>query len=409
MITIGDELLIGQVVNRNAAWISEQCTEVGARVVAHSVVGDDADDLIVEIERLGSRCAMLLLTGGLGPTHDDITKWVLRSMAKDTMVVHEPWLEHLREWMARRGREVTPRNAGQAEVPSQAIVLHNPVGTAPGLLMTISGTIVVSMPGVPREMKAIMENEVLPRIRERVDLEEGETRSYRTLLTTGIAESNLADLIGEPSEFLGSSTLAFLPNLQGVRLRIGALGRSTAEREAEQERVAKILYERAGRFVFGEGAITLSEAVGHRLKERGETLAVAESCTGGLLGGAITDIPGSSSWFPGGVISYANEVKVEHVGVKQETLVAVGAVSEEVAGQMAEGIRSRMGTTWGIGITGVAGPGGGTEEKPVGTVWIGLCGPNGTRAVRFQFGEERRSNRERSVGAALGMLWGDLR
>jgi len=275
--------------------------------------------------------------------------------------------------------------------------------------MTIAGTTVVSMPGVPREMKAIMVDEVLPRIRERVDLEEGETRSYRTLLTTGIAESNLADLIGEPSEFLGTSTLAFLPNLQGVRLRIGALGRSTEEREAEQERIARILYERAGRFVFGEGAITLSEAVGQRLKERGETVSVAESCTGGLLGGAITDIPGSSTWFPGGVISYANQVKVDQVGVRQETLEAVGAVSEDVARQMAEGIRQRMGTTWGIGITGVAGPGGGSEDKPVGTVWIGLSGPKGTRAVRFQFGEERRSNRERSVGAALGMLWGDLR
>ncbi len=409
MITIGDELLIGQVVNRNASWISERCTEIGARVVAHSVIGDEEEDLVAEITRLGSRCAMLLLTGGLGPTHDDITKWVLCSMAKDTMVVNEPWLEHLRQWMERRGREVTPRNAGQAEVPSQATVLHNPVGTAPGLLMTIAGTLVVSMPGVPREMKAIMENEVLPRIRERVDLEEGETRSYRTLLTTGIAESNLADLIGEPSEFLGSSTLAFLPNLQGVRLRIGALGRSTSERDAELDRIATFLYERAGRFVFGEGAITLSEAVGNRLKDRGETLAVAESCTGGLLGGAITDVPGSSSWFPGGVISYANEVKVESVGVRQDTLDAVGAVSEEVAIQMGDGIRQRMGTTWGIGVTGVAGPGGGSEDKPVGTVWIGLSGPKGTRAVRFQFGEERRSNRERSVGAALGMLWGDLR
>lgn len=409
VITIGDELLIGQVVNRNASWISERCTEVGARVVAHSVVGDDADDLVAEIERLGSRCAMLVLTGGLGPTHDDITKWVLCSMAKDAMVVHEPWLEHLREWMQRRGRKVTPRNAGQAEVPSKATVLHNPVGTAPGLLMTIAGTLIVSMPGVPREMQAIMENEVLPRIRERVDLEEGETRSYRTLLTTGIAESNLADLIGDPSEFLGSSTLAFLPNLQGVRLRIGALGRSTAERDAEQERIAKILYDRAGRFVFGEGAITLSEAVGRRLDERGETLAVAESCTGGLLGGAITDIPGSSSWFPGGVISYANEVKVSQLGVKPETLATVGAVSEDIAQQMADGIRERLGTTWGIGITGVAGPGGGTVEKPVGTVWIGISGSNGTRAVRFQFGEERRSNRERSVGAALGMLWGAIR
>ena len=318
MISIGDELLIGQVVNRNASWISEQCTEVGARVVAHSVIGDDEDDLVSEIQRLGARSAMILLTGGLGPTHDDITKPVLCSMAKDTLVVDQNWLSHLQQWMERRGRELTPRNAGQAEVPSQATVLYNPVGTAPGLLMSIAGTIVVAMPGVPREMQAIMVNEVLPRIKDHIRLEESEIRSYHTLLTTGIAESNLADLIGEPSAFLETSTLAFLPNLQGVRMRIGVVGRSEEERTEERDRVAAILRERAGRFIYGEGTTTLSEAVGLRLRDRGETLAVAESCTGGLLGGAITDIPGSSSWFPGGVISYDNAVKVRDLGVSQQ-------------------------------------------------------------------------------------------
>ncbi len=409
VITIGDELLIGQVVNRNAAWIAEQCTALGARVVAHSVVGDDAHDLQQEITRLGARCAMLLLTGGLGPTHDDITAQVLCSMANDHMVVHPDWLAHLRAWMQQRGRELTERNAAQAEVPSTATVLWNPIGTAPGLMMSIAGTTVIAMPGVPQEMKAIMTDQVLPRLQERIALEEGPLRSYHVLQTTGIAESNLADLIGDPTAFLGSATLAFLPNLQGVRLRIGVEGRSVEERAREAERIIAVLEERVGRFIFGTGEISLSQAVGQRLNERNETLAVAESCTGGLLGAAITDVAGSSSWFPGGVISYDNRIKIGHLGVEPAALERVGAVSEEVARQMAEGIRQRMNTTWGIGITGVAGPGGGSPDKPVGTVWIAVSGPKGTRAMRHQFGSERRTNRERSVGAALGMLWGELR
>ncbi|MFZ9870789.1 MAG: competence/damage-inducible protein A [Candidatus Kapaibacteriota bacterium] len=409
IITIGDELLIGQVINRNAVWIAEQCTNIGCSVIAHSVVGDQAEDLTSEIRRLGARCSALILTGGLGPTHDDITKFVLAEMAGDHMVVHQPWVDHLRAWLARRGRELTARNAGQAEVPSTAAVLHNPVGTAPGLWMTIEGTIVVALPGVPREMQALMTAEVLPRFASHVALEEGPIWTYHTLQTTGIAESNLADLIGEPSEFLGASTLAFLPNLQGVRLRIGVVGRSDAERTAERDRVRAILWNRAGRFIFGEGDRTLSEAVGLELAKRGHTIAVAESCTGGLLGAELTKVQGSSAWFLGGYLAYDNRVKISEVCVHPADLDRVGAVSQEVAEQLATGARVQIGTTWGIGITGIAGPGGGTAEKPVGTIWIALAGPGGVKATRFQFGDERHSNRERSVGAALGMLWTALK
>lgn len=409
IITIGDELLIGQIVNGNAAWIAEHCTSIGGRVVAHTVVADDAEDLTQEVRRLATRCEALILTGGLGPTHDDITKHVLCDMMGDTMVVHQPWLDHLHAWMEQHGRTLTERNAGQALVPSTATVLHNPRGTAPGLWMKIDGAMVAALPGVPREMQALMTLEVLPRLQLLMANEDHPIRTYHTLHTTGIAESNLADLLGDPTTFLGSSTLAFLPNLQGVRLRIGVLGRTSEERQKEQDRLVDYIQQRAGRFVFGEGNLTLSEAVGFALAQRGHTISVAESCTGGMLGAELTKIRGSSAWFIGGTIAYANQVKIQELGVNAALFDTVGAISQEVATQMAEHVRQRCGTTWGVSITGIAGPGGGTEHKPVGTVWIALAGPDGTQSVRYQFGGERHAVRERSVAAALGMVWTALR
>lgn len=409
LITIGDEVLIGQIVNRNVAWIADAITSIGARVVEHCTVADDAEQLTAAMLRLREQCQVLLLTGGLGPTHDDITKPVLTEYFNDTMEVSEEWMQHLQEWMHRRGREVTPRNAGQALKPRTATILTNPIGTAPGLLFDRDGLIVIAMPGVPKEMQGIMQDHVLPMLSERIELEGGVTRQYLTLLTTGIAESTLADLIGEPSEFLGTSTLAFLPNYQGVRMRIGALGSTADARREELFRVRDVLMLRAGRYVFGEGDTTLAQVVGKLLTERGETLSMAESCTGGLLGSTLTDVNGSSKWFLGGYVTYANEAKIRDVGVHVETIISYGAVSEQTARELSQGSRAKMNSTYGIGITGVAGPGGGSAEKPVGTVWISVAGPTETQALKFAFGTDRRINRERSVGAALGMLWKMIR
>jgi nicotinamide-nucleotide amidase len=276
------------------------------------------------------------------------------------------------------------------------------------VLLQHGNTIIIAMPGVPPEMRGIMTDHVLPLLQQRIDAERKPAREYRVLQTTGIAESNLADLIGEPSQFLGTSTLAFLPNYQGVRLRIGALGTTVHERTTELDRITSIITERAGRFIFSTGERTLSSAVGERLLERHETVAVAESCTGGLLGAAFTDIPGSSAWFEGGVLTYSNAAKTRELNVPTAVLNNVGAVSEAVAVLMAMRVREKFGTTWGIGVTGVAGPGGGTEEKPVGLVWIAVAGPDGVKAVKHLFGTDRRINRERTVGAALGMLWSQL-
>ncbi|MBK7185511.1 MAG: competence/damage-inducible protein A [Ignavibacteria bacterium] len=405
LITIGDEVLIGQIINGNAAWIADVVTRIGCRVVEHCTVADQAPQLTQTLDRLRDTCDVLLLTGGLGPTHDDITKPVLADYFNDVLVESDEWMSHLHIWMAARGREVTQRNAGQALVPSTARVLSNPIGTAPGILFERDDVIVVAMPGVPDEMKGIMRDHVVPLLEDRIREQGAECTQYYTMLTTGIAESSLADLIGEPSEFLGSSTLAFLPNYQGVRLRIGVTAADHHDRERERMRIASILRERAGRFIFGHDDQTLSEVVGLHLKERNETIAVAESCTGGLLGAAFTDVPGSSAWFHGGVLTYTNEAKVRELGVSQTDLNNVGAVSEEVAYQMANGVRLKFGTTYGIGITGVAGPDGGSKDKPVGTVWISVVGPVDHITIKHSFGNNRRINRERSVGAALGMLW----
>lgn len=405
LITIGDEVLIGQIINGNAAWIANAVTRIGCHVVEHCTVADETTQLIQTLDRLRTSCDVLLLTGGLGPTHDDITKPVLAEYFNDVLIESEEWMTHLHGWMRSRGREVTPRNAGQALVPATAQVLTNPIGTAPGILFDRDDVIVVAMPGVPDEMKGIMTDHVLPLLEEKLLQQGAPFTQYHTMLTTGIAESSLADLIGEPSQFLGSSTLAFLPNYQGVRLRIGVTGSTQHERERERMRIASILRERAGRFVYGHDEQTLSQVVGLHLKERNHTVAVAESCTGGLLGAALTDVPGSSVWFYGGVLTYTNDAKVRELGVSPTDLTNVGAVSEEVAYQMARGVREKFGTTYGIGITGIAGPDGGSTDKPVGTVWISVVGPTNHTTIKHSFGNNRRINRERSVGAALGMLW----
>ena len=409
IITIGDEILIGQIINSNAAWMAAQVTAIGGKVVEHVSIGDEADVLVATIDRVRQQCEVLLLTGGLGPTHDDITKDVLTSYFGDTLVEDVETTRRLTLWMQRRNRTLTERNARQAWLPSTCTSLTNPIGTAPGMLFERDGLFLVSMPGVPDEMRFIMTDGVLPRLTVRIDAEQRPTWAYRTVYTTGIAESDLADLVGDTSGFLHGSSLAFLPNYLGVRLRVGAKGLTVEEREAELDRVEAVLRERAGRFIYGSGDITLASAVGSALLARNATVAVAESCTGGLLAAAITDVPGSSAWFPGGVLSYANEVKVRELGVDPDMLASVGAVSEEVAIAMAAGVRQRYGTTYGVGITGIAGPGGGTPEKPVGTVWIGLATPEGVTATKFAFGGDRRMNRERSVGAALGTLLKVLR
>lgn len=371
IITIGDELLIGQILNRNAAWIAEKVTIAGARVITHEVVADDLSAIVNAIDAARVRVDVLVLTGGLGPTHDDITNAVLERYFAGT----------------------------------SAQQLTNGIGTAPGLHYEQGGLQLFALPGVPSEMQYIVTHSVLPILRARIDSEGAPVWGYKTLQTTGIPESKLAVLIGDVHALPHSCTLAFLPNYHGVRLRIGVCYKDAVQRIQALDDVSAVMMERIGRYVFGEGDDTLAYAVGNLLKSTGATVSLAESCTGGLLGAGFTDVPGSSAYFIGGVISYANDVKVAELGVLHEDIDTFGAVSQEVAEQMARGARRKFSTTYAISVTGIAGPDGGTEEKAVGLVWISVAGPDGQKTRRFMFGNDRNVNRQRSVGAALGMLY----
>lgn len=407
ILTIGDEICIGQIVNTNAAWIAEQCTRIGCKITIHSTIGDDIQVIHRELERLLSQSDAVVITGGLGPTHDDVTKAALCEYFNDSLVIHQPTADYLTSMYARRGQTVSERNATQALQPSKATILPNSRGTAPGIWFEENNKIVVSLPGVPREMKGLMEDHILQRLSKKTDETEG-VQLFKTILTTGITEANLADLIGEPVEFLNGASLAFLPSYQGVRLRIGVSAQNKSDVQNELSRIEQYIRNRAHKFIFGENDQTLASVVAGLLVEKKHTVSVAESCTGGMLGAALTDIVGSSAYFEGGVQVYSYSAKENLLGVQRETLTKYGAVSKETVEEMADNVRVKFGTTYGISISGIAGPGGGLPEKPVGTVWIGLADEHRVYAQKFVFGNERIINRERSVGCALEMLYRTL-
>ena len=300
------------------------------------------------------------------------------------------------------------RNELQALVPTKSKALRNKLGTAPGIMFENNSKFVFALPGVPKEMMFIMEDSIIPFIGNLITERKKPVVLYKTLLTIGIAESLLADLIGTPEEFLEGGTLAFLPSYQGVKLRIGVDGSNFDIAQSKVTRIENILRAKAGKYIYGEAEQTISSVVGEILKEKHKTVSVAESCTGGLLGGAFTDVSGSSSYFIGGVIVYSNEAKIRNLGVKSETIEKYGTVSEETATELATKVRTKFDTDFGIGITGIAGPSGGSEKKPVGTVWICLADKKESIARKYFFGADRQVNRERAVNSALALLYNKL-
>lgn len=413
ILTIGDELLIGQVVNTNASSIASACTSAGARVTVQSTVADGIETIVAELQRLvNTGIDAIITTGGLGPTHDDYTMKAVATFLQVDIVTDPLWLQHLEQWMSSLGRDLSSRNAAQALVPRGATVFHSSVGTAPGFSVPvprIGGTCMVFvLPGVPREMQMLMDTEVVPWIVRTIEENNEEVTEYHTLLSVGIPESALADLLGNPDSFLHGGTLAFLPSTSGVRLRVGVTGKVQLDRAEQMHRIEEHIRDRAGAWIIGDARCTLQEAVRTRLLQKQATVSVAESCTGGMLGAALTDVPGSSAWFEGGVITYSNTAKIRDLGVLESALLENGAVSSQVAEQMAAGVRQRFGTTYGLGVTGVAGPDGGSAEKPVGTVWIGLASEGRVTSQRHLFTSNRKANRERSVAAALFLLWQNL-
>ena len=402
IITIGDEILIGQIVDTNSVSIAKQLNAAGIVVREKRSIGDDRAQIAESVERALRETQLVVLTGGLGPTKDDITKKTLAELFRSPMRRDERVAAHVERMLAGRGIAFNDLNRAQADVPACCTVLFNAHGTAPGMWFERNGHVLVSLPGVPFEMEHLMQDEVMPRLRTRFALRQ---IVHRTLITAGLAESMLAERIAAWESALPPYLkLAYLPNPGAVRLRLSAYevdGASVA-REIEQrfEELRHLIPE----YVVGFETATVQELVHRTLIERGRTLAVAESCTGGTIAARFTAMPGASAYFRCGVVAYANEAKHDLLGVDTETLARYGAVSEQVARRMAEGVRRVAGADYAVATTGIAGPAGGSPEKPVGTVWIAVATPSGTTAVVKQCGTDRGQIVDRASAFAIGLL-----
>ena len=402
IINIGDELLIGQVVNTNASWLASEMNKAGISVVQITTIADDDHAIKTALDHAAERAQIIIVSGGLGPTKDDITKKSLAEYFNSEMVFDEGTFENVKKIFAARHYQVTEVNKMQALIPEKCIPLQNSNGTAPGMWFEKDDKVFVSLPGVPYEMKALFSEEVLGRLAQRFEMG---AIVHKTIMTTGVGESFLASKIKDWENSLPSHIkLAYLPQPGIVRLRLSAKGPDKQALKQELNQLTEALKQIVPEVIFGYDDILLEEAVGKLLKEKGKTVATAESCTGGYLAHLITSIPGSSDYFLGSIISYSNDVKMNQLGVSSNDLENHGAVSQEVIEQMATGARERLKTDYALATSGIAGPDGGTEEKPVGTVWISLAGPDGVISQRFHFGEHRGRNIRRSALAALNML-----
>jgi len=406
IITIGDELLIGQVVDTNSPWMSQQLNNIGVWVHHRVAVGDMWEDIWNALDEESKRSNIILITGGLGPTADDITKLVLCKYFGGKLVMHQPTLEHvtyLFEHIFKRPMPLLERNRKQAEVPDVCTVLKNEVGTAPGMLFEKDGRIFISMPGVPYEMKSLMKDKVLPLLKEKF---QSPHIGHRTLLTAGIGESFLAEMIKDFEAALPDFIkLAYLPNYGMVRLRLTATGKQSIV-ENELDKQFKQLKELVKDYLVIDEDITLQVLIGRMLKDKHKTVATAESCTGGYIAHLITSVPGSSNYFKGSVVSYDNSIKKNILKVKDETLQTVGAVSEETVREMLRGVLNIMQTDYAIAVSGIMGPDGGTPDKPVGTVWLAVGNNENIETKKFQFRFERLRNIELTAINALNFLRG---
>jgi competence/damage-inducible protein CinA-like protein len=404
LVTIGDELLLGFTIDTNAAHIARHLAEIGVEIDRRTTVGDDAAGIAAAVRDGLERTGAVITTGGLGPTSDDLTKPSIAALFGREMRFDEAhWTWMAERWRTRFGREIPEANRQQAMLPDRAIKLRNNHGSAPGVwLQDDRGRWVAMLPGVPREMRGMLADTVLPMLRER-GTGNRVVRS-RTLRTTGLAESLIAERVAAIEGGVPEAALAYLPNVDGVDLRLTVRGLPAAEADRRLEAAASRLRRMLGRDIYGEDDADLAAVVLDACRARGMRIAVGESCTGGLLGERITRIPGSSDVFVGGVIAYTNEVKMALLDVPPAELEAHGAVSEEVARAMASGARGLNGAGVGIGITGIAGPDGGTPEKPVGTVWIAVDVDGEVRAALMHSWGDRQEVRQRAAQAALNLV-----
>ncbi len=403
ILTVGDEILIGQVVDTNATYMAAALSEEGITVVEHLSVADSRMGIMSGLDRALQQSDLVLMTGGLGPTKDDITKLVLADYFGAELRLHTPTWNRLQKLYARYGRQATDSHKEQCRLPTGAKILVNERGTAPGLWLEKEDQIVVSMPGVPYEMAYLMEHEVMRRLKRR-QLDADLLRSV-TLLTAGEGESVIAERLEQIEDSLPPHMgLAYLPSLGTVRLRLSARGDNEGVLQNELRDYRQQIERALGDLVYGYGKDDLASVVAHTLQDRKQTLATAESCTGGYLGSQITAHPGSSAYYLGGVVAYSNPLKVSLLDVSEATLAAFGAVSQETVTAMAEGARARLGADYALATSGIAGPGGGSTEKPVGTIWIALATPERTVTKLLRSGKDRQRNIEFTSLQALNLL-----
>jgi nicotinamide-nucleotide amidase len=401
LVTIGNELLLGFTVDTNGAEIARALSALGVEIVRRAAVPDRPDDIAEAVAEALRRTGAVLTTGGLGPTSDDVSKKAIAALYGAPLEFDEAVWSDIVARFARVQRVPAASNRSQAEVPRGATVLRNRWGTAPGLWLEGPIGTTIMLPGVPTEMRKLLELEVGPRLAARAT---GAVVRSLLVRTTAIAESALAERIGDIEPEIEPLSLAYLPGLEGVDLRVTAWGLDPVEADRRLRSAAAVISERAGEHVYGEGEVDLAEVMLERARRAGLTLGTAESCTGGLVGGRITAVPGSSDVFAGAVVCYSNRLKTELLGVPGTLIAEHGAVSEAVASAMAGGARARMGVDLAISVTGTAGPAGGTDDKPVGTVWFSVASPAGTASKRIIFLGSRREIRERAAQTALFLL-----
>lgn len=390
IITIGDEILYGHILDTNSKWLSQELNEIGVKIIEKKSIGDDYDQIKDSVKNSLSNYDITILTGGLGPTNDDKTKNCLNDYFKGKLIYHEKTLNHIKKIFEKRNLDFTTKNKDQALVPNTCKVLHNKYGTAPGMVFKDENRILISLPGVPFEMKSLFEDECEKVIFDNFDLPK---IYHRMIKTVGIGESWLSDLIQNWENNLAKNIkLAYLPSIGIVKLRLTGFGddEKTIKNaiKKEEEKLIPII----DKYVFGYDSDELENIIGDQLKSKKQDLSIAESCTGGYVSNLITSIPGSSKYFKGSLIAYSNEIKIKELGVSPENINDFGAVSKEVVEEMAKNIRLKFKTSIGIASSGVAGPGGGTKDKPVGTVWVAYSDKKITISKKLNLTERRDVN-----------------
>ncbi len=390
LLTIGDEILYGQIVDTNSQWMSVELDKIGVKVTRKTTVGDVEEDILTAFAEAEQRADVILITGGLGPTSDDLTKPLLAKYFNCGLAINDEALAEVTEFFISRGRELTELNRQQAALPTACEKITNPVGTAPGMWFNKGDKVFMSMPGVPHEMKKMMAEQVLPRIAKKYQLP---VIYHKVIRTIGLGESFLAEKISAWEKSLPPHIkLAYLPSLGEVKLRLTCFGDSQHQLEHEANEWVEKLKEYVGQNIYGYGEDPIEVAIGKLLHEKKLTLSIAESCTGGYLSHLITSVPGSSEYFMGSMIPYAYEIKMRQLGVKPETLEKFGAVSEPTIIEMANIVRAKFSTDIGVATSGIAGPGGATPDKPVGTVWIAYSDKHQTITKKLQLSKDRLIN-----------------